>query len=119
MLMGIGQLGFHRLKEIDESLSDITGRRSDELQLARKALRLSNRNSRITMEVFLVQDRAQTATLLAAREGNTETIAGVVTEIASRCESERDKQLLLAIEKARQQYIDSYLRAMHLLVDEG
>jgi hypothetical protein len=118
MLVGIGQLGPRRMKEIEENLSDITGRRSDKLQLAREALILSNRNSRITMELFLVQDRAQTGMLLATRAENTKTISELVAEITSRCESEKEKQGLSAVKGARQSYIESYLRAIHLLVDE-
>jgi hypothetical protein len=119
MLVGIGQSGLHRMKEIDATLSDITGRRSDKLQLAREALTLSNRNSRITMELFLVQDRALTGMLLAARAENTKNISALMAEIASRCESEKEKQRLSAVEGTRKPYVDSYLRAIHLLVDEG
>jgi diguanylate cyclase (GGDEF)-like protein/PAS domain S-box-containing protein len=118
VLVGIGQSGLRRLKEIDESLSDITGRRSDKLQLSREALRLSNRNSRITMEIFLVQDRAQTNVLLATRAENTKKISALMAEITIRCESEKEKQRLSAVESTRKPYIDSYLRALHLLVDE-
>ena len=118
MLVGIGQSGLRRMKEIDGSLSDITGRRSGKLQLAREALTLSNRNSRITMEIFLVQDRAQIGMLLAARAENTKKISELVGEITSRCESEKEKQRLSAVEGTRKPYIDSYLRAIHLLVDE-
>src|ERR1017187_5471154 len=119
MLVGIGQSGLRRMKEIDESLSDITGRRSDKLQLAREALLLSNRNSRNTMEIFLVQDRAQTGMLLATRDENSKNISELVAEITSRCESDKEKQRLSAVEGTRKPYIDSYLRALHLLVDEG
>jgi hypothetical protein len=118
MLVGIGQSGLRRMKEVDEILSDITGRRSDKLQLSREALRLSNRNSRITMEIFLVQDRAQTNVLVATREENTKKISELVAEITRRCESEKEKQRLSAVEGTRKLYIDSYLRAIHLLVDE-
>jgi len=118
MLVGIGQSGLRRMKEIDESLSDITGRRSDTLQLSRIAMRLSNRNSRITMEIFLVQDRARTKVLLATRAENTKEISALVAEITSRCESEEEKQRLSAVEATRKPYIDSYLRALHLLLDE-
>src|ERR1019366_744231 len=118
MLVGIGQSGLRRMKKIDESLSDITGRRSDKLQLAREALTLSNRNSRITMEIFLVQDRAQTGMLLTTGAENTKKIWKLVAEIASRCESEKEKQRLSAVEGMRKPYIDSYLRALHLLLGE-
>jgi PAS domain S-box-containing protein len=118
ILVGIGELGLHRMHKINETVSDITVRRSDKLQLAREALRLSNRNSRITMEIFLVQDRAQTSVLLAARAENTKRISELLVEIAGRCESEKEKRRLSEVEGARKPYIDSYLRALHLLVDE-
>ncbi len=118
MLVGIGQSGLRRMKEIDGSLGDITGRRSDKLQLSREALRLSNRNSRITMEIFLVQDRAQTNLLLARRAENTKKITALVAEITSRCESAEERQRLSAVGATRKPYVDSYLRALHLLVDE-
>ena len=117
MLVGIGQSGLRRMKVIDESLTDITGRRSDKLQLAREALTLSNRNSRITLDIFLVQDEAQTSMLLTTRAENTESISALMAEIASRCESEEEKQRLSAVVRARKPYVDSYLRAIHLLVD--
>ena len=106
------------MKEIDGSPGDITGRRSDKLQLSREALRLSNRNSRITMEIFLVQDRAQTNLLLATRAENTKKITALVAEITSRCESAEERQRLSAVGATRKPYVDSYLRALHLLVDE-
>ena len=106
------------MKEIDESLSDITGRRLDKLELSRQALRLSNHNSRIAMEIFLVQDRAQTNVLLATRAENSKKISALVAEITSLCQSEKEKQRLSAVEATRKPYIDSYLRALHLLVDE-
>jgi len=119
VLVGIGQLGLRRMHEINDTLSGISGARSDKLQLAREALTWSNRNSRITLEVFLVQDRPLTGMLLAERAENTKKISELVAKIASRCESEDEKQRLLAVEKTRKPYIDSYLRAIHLLVDEG
>src|ERR1039457_6219672 len=118
MLVGIGQSGLRRMKEIDESLSDITGRRSDKLQLSREALRLSNRNSRITMEIFLLQDRAQINVLFATRAENTKKISALMAEITRRCESAEEKQRLSAVEARRKPYVDSYLRALHLLLDE-
>src|ERR1035441_8001993 len=118
LLAGVGQVGLRRMHEINDTLSGITGVQSDKLQLAREALTLSNRNSRITMEVFLVQDRARIEVLLAESSENTKKISGLVAKIASRCDSENEKQRLSAVERMRQPYIDSYLRAIHLLVDE-
>src|SRR5580658_10115759 len=101
VLVGIGQLGLRRMHEVNDTLTGITGARSDKLQLAREVLTLSNRNSRITMEVFLVQDRALTGMLLAERAENTKKISGIVAKIAGRCDSEDGKQQLLAVEETR------------------
>ena len=118
MLVGIGESGLRRMKKIDKNLSDIAGR-SDTEQLARKALTLSNSNSRITMEIFLLRDRALVDPLLAERSENSKKIAELLAQIESRCESEKEKRLLSAVAAARKPYVDSYLRALHLLVDEG
>ena len=119
LLVGIGQLGLRRMHEIDDILRNIAVGQSDKLQLAREVLTLSNRNSRITMEIFLVQDRVLTGVLLAERSENTKKISELMTKVASRCESDNEKRRLYAVEKTRKPYIDSYLRAIHLLVDEG
>jgi diguanylate cyclase (GGDEF)-like protein/PAS domain S-box-containing protein len=119
ILLGIGQLGLRRMQEIDLTLSDITGRQSTNLQLARRALMLSNINSRITMEIVLVENRAPIETLLATRSENSKEITRLVEESDRRCESEKEKQLLSAVKRTRKPYTESYLRAIHLLVDEG
>jgi PAS domain S-box-containing protein len=118
MLVGIGESGLRRMREIDKNLSDIAVR-SDTAQLAREALNLSNSNSRITLEIFIVRDRALVDPLLAERSENSKKIEDLLAQIASRCESEKEKRLLSAVEAARKPYVDSYLRAIHLLVDEG
>src|ERR1035441_3496162 len=79
---------------------------------------LSNQNSQITMEVFLVQDGARIDGLLAARSENTNQISELMAKIASRCESEEEKQLLATVHATRQVYVESYLRSLHLLVNE-
>src|ERR1035438_3606110 len=118
LLVGIGQLGLRRMHEINDTLSDITGRRSDKLQLAREALMLSNQNSRITMEVFLVQDGARIDGLLAARSENTNRISELIAKVESGCESEEEKHLLATVHATRQVYVESYSRSLHLLVNE-
>src|ERR1035441_4934998 len=96
MLVGIGEAGLRRMEEIKENLGDITGRRSDKLQLSRETLALSNRNSRITMEIFLLQDRAQINGFLSTRDENTKKISALRAEGTGRCESAEEKQRLSA-----------------------
>jgi diguanylate cyclase (GGDEF)-like protein/PAS domain S-box-containing protein len=119
ILLGIGPLGLRRMNEINENLGAITGRKEIDLQLARRALMLSNSNSRITMEIVLVKNRSLIEKLLATRSENSEEITRLVHESEKRCESEREKQLLNAVRETRKPYMESYQRAIHLLLDEG
>jgi diguanylate cyclase (GGDEF)-like protein/PAS domain S-box-containing protein len=119
LLAGIGQFGLRRMQTIDETRSEITGRKLTDLNLARKALTVSDDNSRITMEIVLVENRALVNTLLAVRSENSKEITSLVEESERRCESEKEKQLLSEVKKTRQPYVESSLRAIHLIVDEG
>ena len=118
ILVGVGQSGLRRVQEINATLNDITGRRAAKLQLSREAFMLSNQNSRITMEIFLVKDRALIEALLATRSENSKRISRLLAEMGTRCESEGEKQLLAEVNGTRQSYVKTYLRALHLLVDE-
>jgi diguanylate cyclase (GGDEF)-like protein/PAS domain S-box-containing protein len=118
ILVGIGQLGLRRMQDINGTLGDITGRQLTNLQVARRALIISNDNNRISMEIFLVQDRALIETLLAMRSENSKKISQLLAEMGRRCESEKEKHLLAEVNGTRQSYVESYLRALHLLVDE-
>src|SRR5208283_3418398 len=118
ILGGVGQSGFRRVQEINATLNDITGTRAAKLQLSREVFMLSNQNSHITGEVFLVRDRALIEALLATRSENSKRVSRLLAEMGTRCESEEEKQLLAEVNGTRQSYVKSYLRALHLLVDE-
>jgi len=118
LLIAVGDLGLRRMDQINADLQDITGRQLAKLRLSREVLAYSSRNSRITMQIFLLRDRKQIDSLLADRAENTKRISTLVAGLETLCESKEEKLLLVAIEDARGPYLDSYLRALHLLVDE-
>jgi diguanylate cyclase (GGDEF)-like protein len=118
ILIGIGLLGLSRMNQINANLDGVLGRRWGKLQLAREALAYSTRNSRITMEVFLLNDKRQIEPLLRQRADNTEKISELVAKLEEECDSPEEKKALAAVKDARTPYVSSYLRALHLLVDE-
>jgi diguanylate cyclase (GGDEF)-like protein/PAS domain S-box-containing protein len=118
LLAGIGQFGLRRMQTIDKSLSDITGRKSTDLDLARRAMTISNENNRIVMELVLVENRRLVEPLLAARSQNSNEVTKLVEGCESLCRSRKEKQLLSEIKRTRQPYLESCQRAIHLLVDE-
>jgi diguanylate cyclase (GGDEF)-like protein/PAS domain S-box-containing protein len=118
ILLAIGQLGLRRMQTIDETLSDITGSKLTDLQLARRALTISNDNNRIVMQIVLVKSRRLVKPLLAARSQNSKEITELIEESESRCGSEKEKQVLSEVKRTREPYLESCQRAIHLLVGE-
>jgi methyl-accepting chemotaxis protein len=118
LLVGIGQFGLCRMQTIDKSLSDITGSKSTDLELARRALTISNDNNRIVMEIVLVENRRLVEPLLAARSRDSKEITTLIEESENRCKSAKEKQVLSEVKRSRQPYLESCQRAIHLLVDE-
>jgi diguanylate cyclase (GGDEF)-like protein/PAS domain S-box-containing protein len=119
LLAGIAQFGLRRMQAIDETFFDVTGRKLVDLQVARRALKLSDDNSRIAMEMVLVENRLLVNTLSAVSSENSNEITRLLAESEHYRESEEEKQLLSEVKKAREPYLESYLRAIHLLADEG
>lgn len=118
LLISIGDLGLRRMDRINADLQEIMGRQWAKLEMSREMAAYSNRNSRITMGIFLLKDREQIDALLAVRAENTLKISALIARLESLCESAEEKQSLAAVEEARTPYVASYRRALHLLVDE-
>jgi diguanylate cyclase (GGDEF)-like protein/PAS domain S-box-containing protein len=118
ILLSIGQLGLRRMQTIDESLSDITGRQSANLQVARRALMISNDNNRIAMEIVLVGNRELAGTLVATSSANSREITRLIAESENRCRSDQEKHLLSDVKSTRELYLESDQRAIRLIVDE-
>jgi signal transduction histidine kinase len=118
LLITVGDLGLSRMNRINADLQEIMGRQWAKLQLAREMAEYSNRNSRITMEIFLLKDTKEIDTLLALRAENTRKISSSVASLERLCESAEEKRALAVVKEARTPYVESYQRALHLLVDE-
>ena len=118
ILIGIGFFAVRRMDQINaDLLSDLADQRV-KLQLAREALAYSSQNSRITMEIFLLNEKRHIDPLLATRAANTQSITELVSKIERQCDTPAEKQMLAAVKGARAPYVQSYLRALHVLLDE-
>src|SRR5712692_6349983 len=118
ILVGVGWLGLSRMGRINADLEEIVNKRWAKVQLAREAMNYSSLNNRITMEIFLLKDRAEIDPLLVRRAENTERISILVKKIEAQLESEKEKELLAAVNAARWPYVDSYKYALRLLLEE-
>ena len=118
LLLGIGQFGLRRMQQIDDSVGNITRKQLNDLTLAQRAVALSNDNNRIVMQIALVEDRALAGKLLAARAENSKEITRLLEESEGRCASEQERHLLSEVKRTRKSYMEAYLQAIHLRVDE-
>ena len=118
ILIGVGQLGLYRMQEINQTFNHIRAEQLTKLELAQEALEISNHNSRLVLETMLVNNGALVDTLLVARSENSKQLSKLLEEIEGRCQSEKERLLLSAVKGTRKIYVESYLRAIHLNIDE-
>jgi diguanylate cyclase (GGDEF)-like protein len=118
ILIGVGLFALRRMDRINANLLNDLADQRVKLQLAREALAYSSQNSRITMEIFLLSEKRHIDPLLATRAANTQSITELVAKIERQCDSPAEKQMLADVKGARAPYVQSYLRALHVLLDE-
>src|SRR2546423_4056977 len=118
VLVGVGWLGLHRMAQIDADMEKVVNRRWDKLRLSSEALNYSTLNHRITMQIFFLKDREEIDLLLARRAENSEEITDLIGKLEAGLESDRERELLAATKEARTPYVESYKRALDLLVNQ-
>ncbi len=119
LLIAVGDLGLRRVDRVNVDLQEIMSTQWNKVRLSREAVTYSNRNSRLTMQIFLLKDRKHIDTILKNRVENTAEISDLLAKLEGLCQSDEERRLLIAIEEARTRYIDSYLQALNLLLYEG
>ncbi|MGD0814920.1 MAG: ATP-binding protein [Verrucomicrobiota bacterium] len=118
LLVGVAWLALNRMEQIDKSVEDLAGLRWAKVKLSRQALACSAANSRITLQAFLMTDPQRIEPLLTERERNSETISKLVKKIQRSVQSPEEERLLAAVSEARQPYIESYLKALKLQLQD-
>src|SRR5437667_5224674 len=111
----VGVVGLRHL-QADAELERIVDARWEKVQLSRQAQGCSNLNNRITMQIFLVENEDDVHSLLVETAKNSEKISGLIGTLRTRIEAPEELQLLNAIEEKRTPYLESYRRALRLLV---
>jgi signal transduction histidine kinase/ActR/RegA family two-component response regulator len=118
-ILAVGLMALSRVRLINGAIQHISTSRLLKVELARSALHYSNLNSRITMQIFLLDDPETIKGLLASRASNTATITELHSKLATLADSPEEGRLLGDIREARGPYIKSYLKALSLLLEAG
>jgi signal transduction histidine kinase/DNA-binding response OmpR family regulator len=119
MLVGIGGVGLLGMRSLTAHVDEIVDTRWAMAQRSREALDYSNRNNRITMEVFFLRDRAAIDPLLAERARNTDEISRVLKHLRQQAATAEERQILDDIGRDRAPYVESYQHALRLLLEQG
>jgi PAS domain S-box-containing protein len=119
ILLSVGWIGAGRMSVMNRQIQEIVGHRWQDVQLAREALQYSTRNNRLTMQVFLTADRGEIDVLLEERVRNSDAISALLGQIAKQNDSPEEEALVAAIWAKRTPYVESYKRALALLLDEN
>ena len=119
IVIAVGWLNRDRMDKANANLENLFGQHWTKLRLGQEAIELSNMNSRITMEVFLLKDRAEIDSRLAVRAESSDRISELLAKIEAQSDSKLETLLAEAIQSTRKSYVDSYRQALRLLLQEN
>ena len=118
ILIAVGWIAVHEMDRDNARLAELQGKNWTTLTLTQEALRYSSANSRITTQLFFLEDEDQIKTLVTARVEKSKRIGELLDKVEESCDTDEEKKLLAAIQSSRQAYTESYTRALHSLLDE-
>ncbi len=107
-----------RLHRLNAEIQNGVYVRWTEEEQVREAFQLSNLNNRNVLAIFLLDDPEQIQQLLAERAARSQRLTELIQTIKPTLRTEKEKRLLAAVETARKPYIESYLKALELLLTE-
>jgi len=91
ILTAVGWLGLSRMSQINDGINEILAHNWSKVRIVNQALRYSNSNNRITMQVFFLKDREEINTLLIRRAENSDKISALMKELEVRVDSDKEK----------------------------
>jgi hypothetical protein len=99
LTIAVGWLALGQMDRNSDRLQQIQAKDWNMLILTQEALRYSNANSRITVQMFLLENNEQVPGLLLTRAANTRKIGELLDRIEGECDTEEEKRLLAAFER--------------------
>jgi PAS domain S-box-containing protein len=118
VLFVVGWRGINHLRQLNAQMQNVVGEEWKKVQLSHKAFRLSDKNSRVVFSVFMLEDQDEIKQLLVQRAANTERISELISEIEPQLEPGKEKELFAVVKSKRTPYVESYQRALSLLLTE-
>ncbi|HSI86034.1 MAG: PAS domain S-box protein [Candidatus Methylacidiphilales bacterium] len=116
VVAAVALLGISHLRKLNRQMENDIYDRWQEVQLSHEAYSLSTENSRLTILVFLLQDKELIQQMLAERSGNTDRISELSKILDARLDSPEEKAKFAVVKQTRVRYVESYKKALELLL---
>jgi signal transduction histidine kinase/DNA-binding response OmpR family regulator len=119
ILAGFGWLALNRMDNLNRETDDIFNQQWLQEQLGEKAVRYSNLNNRLTMQILLMDNYEAVMPLIAKRVANSESISRLMDQIEkSGLNRGEEEHLFEQIKATRTPYRASYEKALDLFLHE-
>lgn len=118
IVVAVGYSGLGAMDRLNADAQQIASTQWEDVQLADEALRYSNQNSRITMQIVITGDRQEVDSLLANRIENNARISDLIKQLQNRVGSKEEQTLLNAVIDTRNCYLESSQHAIDIFLEQ-
>jgi diguanylate cyclase (GGDEF)-like protein len=118
IVVAVGHLGLGAMERLHADAKNLADTQWEDVQLAVEALDYSNQNNRVTMQLFITNDRPEIDLLLAHREENNAKISALLKLLQTRIRSAKEQELLNGIVETRSDYVESTRHAIDILLKQ-
>ncbi len=119
LTVGIGLMNLRQMGKMNAEVQRVTETQWPSFELAQQALKLSNRNNRITLQLFMISDEHGIEGLLKEMRQNSDQIGALLQQIEGLASTDEERQLIVAIVQTRRPYRESYKTVLDLLLHES
>jgi len=113
IIVAVGYLGMGAIERLHAEAQNIAHTEWRDVQLANEALETSNQNSRIVIEVVMINDVSRNVSLLAERAKNDTRVFALLKQLQSRAGSTKEQELLNSVINSR----GAYYASSHYVTD--
>jgi len=113
IIVAVGYLGMGAIEDLHAEAQNIAHTEWRDVQLANEALETSNQNSRIVIEVVMINDVSRNVSLLAERAKNDTRVFALLKQLQSRAGSTKEQELLNSVINSR----GAYYASSHYVTD--
>ena len=119
ILSVFGSLAVKDMGRMNRETDEIFNMQWTQERLSQDAVRYSNLNNRIILQILITEDQEQISGLIAARTANSQTISKIMKEIEeSRLDPGEETDRYERVKTSRRAYMDSCENVLNLAINE-